>query len=478
MNPEEQAAVAAFQAALVRFGSIELVQGPVDARDALSQLAAVLASEPTGGDYPVAPVQVLEMSETWGLEFDALWLTGFDDETWPPPVDPNPFIPMEWHRKYKLPAGTPEVELERAQRVTQRLLISADRVIVSHAMRDGDRSLGASPLVRGIERLELQRLDLAALEGEESLLRGSAQLESLVDERAPPLRLDEQVRGGTRVLKLQATCPFRAYGELRLGATALQAEQPFLDARLRGTLLHASLERLWRRLRSSQALQALDAGAMESILARATEEAIESIELAHGRVLKPRRRSVEVARLARTMRDWLEVERARASFEIHALEAERTVTLAAMGLRTRADRIDRLADGALVIIDYKSGGAERRAPACWLGVRPDEPQVPLYALAEQQPLAGVFIGHVRPGSSEFSGAASGPGIVPDVAGDADGQQLVRLRVLWRESLERLAAAFAGGDARVDPKHGNQTCRRCELGPLCRIAEATAEVPDG
>jgi hypothetical protein len=130
-----------------------------------------------------------------------------------------------------------------------------------------------------------------------------------------------------------------------------------------------------------------------------------------------------------------------------------------------------------VIIDYKSGAGERRAPGAWSGARPDEPQLPLYALAETKPLAGLFIAHVRPGRPGFSGVARAAGIVPDVGGDAEGAgtmpRVNELRARWRESLERLAADYAGGDARVDPKHGWQTCRRCELALLCRVAERAA-----
>ena len=41
---------------------------------------------------------------------------------------------------------------------------------------------------------------------------------------------------------------------------------------------------------------------------------------------------------------------------------------------------------------------------------------------------------------------------------------------WKAELESLGAAFASGDARVDPKRGQDTCKQCEQQPLCRIAE--------
>ena len=43
---------------------------------------------------------------------------------------------------------------------------------------------------------------------------------------------------------------------------------------------------------------------------------------------------------------------------------------------------------------------------------------------------------------------------------------------WRQVLHRLMADFLAGDATIDPKDGNNTCKKsfCELHPLCRIGE--------
>ena len=45
--------------------------------------------------------------------------------------------------------------------------------------------------------------------------------------------------------------------------------------------------------------------------------------------------------------------------------------------KVRIDRVDRLADDARVLIDYKTGAATTD----WRGDRPDNPQLPIYALA-------------------------------------------------------------------------------------------------
>jgi hypothetical protein len=52
---------------------------------------------------------------------------------------------------------------------------------------------------------------------------------------------------------------------------------------------------------------------------------------------------------------------------------------------------------------------------------------------------------------------------------------------WKKELYALGSGFASGDARVDPKKLLQTCRYCDLQPLCRVYEkvnALAESEDG
>ena len=56
------------------------------------------------------------------------------------------------------------------------------------------------------------------------------------------------LNAGLRSLQLQQDCPFRAQAEMRLGATPLETPSDGIDPRLRGQLLHKSLELLWREL--------------------------------------------------------------------------------------------------------------------------------------------------------------------------------------------------------------------------------------
>ncbi len=69
------------------------------------------------------------------------------------------------------------------------------------------------------------------------------------------------------------------------------------------------------------------------------------------------------------------------------------------------DRSTRLADGSRMVIDYKTGIPKLSQ---WFGDRPDEPQLPLYALAESD-VAAVAFAQIRKGDARFPGIAAEAG---------------------------------------------------------------------
>ena len=174
--------------------------------------------------------------------------------------------------------------------------------------------------------------------------------------------------------------------------------------------------------------------------------------------------------LLQLLPQWLEVELESSPFQV--IRTEHKLSDRAIGplrLDVRVDRIDApmidhvelpeatkdRAPGQL-IIDYKTGNIPSGA---WKGDRPDEPQLPLYAvLAEDRPIGGIAIARLKVGEMELK-----PRSEKEFAG-----QLPQ----WRKVLTALAESFAAGDTAVDPKNGD-TCRNCAQMPLCRIRETNA-----
>src|SRR5213078_2841273 len=116
-------------------------------------------------------------------------------------------------------------------------------------------------------------------------------------------------------------------------------------------------------------------------------------------------------------------------------------------------------------IDYKTGGM--MTPRQWEGPRPDDPQLPLYAVAAPEELAAVTFAKLRPGDMKFLGYSRAEHLLPNVTLYRDWPKLLEQ---WKKDAEALGQAFAAGDAHVDPKEELKTCRRCDLQTLCRVYE--------
>src|SRR5690606_20962719 len=98
-------------------------------------------------------------------------------------------------------------------------------------------------------------------------------------------------------------------------------------------------------------------------------------------------REIERRRLQALLERWSALEAARSPFAVQALEHEVSVTAGGIRLRLRLDRVDRV-DGALVVLDYKTGAVR---PQRLLDERLTEPQLPLYAMADEAIRAVLFV---------------------------------------------------------------------------------------
>ena len=151
------------------------------------------------------------------------------------------------------------------------------------------------------------------------------------------------------------------------------------------------------------------------------------------------------------------MERERASFEVVSIEEKTDLNIGGLELSGRIDRMDRLLEGDMrgthALIDYKTGG--RVTPNAWLGARPDEPQLPLYAVTAKEHISAVVFAKLRHGDMKMAGFALREKEFPGVKQAQSWDGLMRG---WKAELENLAAGFAAGAAQVDPKNGRATCR--------------------
>jgi ATP-dependent helicase/nuclease subunit B len=406
-----------------------------------------------------------QLTDPW-LAYDGLWVTGCDEARWPPPIDPIPLLPLGLQRQYGVIAASADAQLQFAENLQQRWLARARRCVFSCADPGDGRGAAPSSLLAAIEEMHLQ---VEPRPHWFEQLRLAPVREQLNDEQAPAFGVDEKTRG-VATLKAQSRCAFRAFAETRLAAEALERPLPGFNQRERGELLHDALQRIWSEVGDSTRLIELVSRPDEltQLLRESARRAI--AQLCRRRDPGLRWRERERVRLQGLLAKWLDLECARAPFAIDRLEQGSEVARHAdLEFRVRVDRIDRLLDGSRVLIDYKTGAANPD----WRGERPDNPQLPVYALLHRQKLVAVAYGRVNAAECGFVIESERGGIFPGkrpskMEGAASFADLIEV---WSRRVEKLAQDFADGRAAVDPTAS--ACRSCHLHGLCRVPSALA-----
>ena len=451
LDSDEFQVRAKWHEALGELARLERVANEWSFHEALAHLRRLCENTLFQPETPEAPIQVLGVLESAGLAFDCLWVSGLTDEAWPLDARPNPFLPIAAQKAAGVPEAAAETSLALDRRITEGWQRAAAEVVFSYPTKVEDRDLAPSPLIAGIAE---GKLDIPADPRLRDLLFKNRNITSLKDAHGPPVPAGP-VRGGTRVLADQAACPFRAFAKWRLGAEPLEEPAPGLDARERGSLVHALMKLLWDELKGSRALRE----DLEPAIRRAAEAAVKEAGL-EGRLA-----GLERQRLARLAREWLNVEKSRRDFEVAFTEQKRDLKIADLTFSSRIDRMDRLPDGSHVLIDYKTGYA---SPKHWEPPRPDDPQLPLYASASQEELGAVAFAKLKPGDLKFSGYSRTEKLLPNVQVYRDWRGLL---ASWKKEAAALGASFAAGEAKVDPKYDLKTCALCDLQTLCRVFES-------
>ena len=226
---------------------------------------------------------------------------------------------------------------------------------------------------------------------------------------------------------------------------------------------------------------AQDATARRELVSRCACAAVAARAEVLPEVYTPKVAELERERLTRRVLIWLDIETGRTPFRVLESEREHLLTIGPLSLTTRIDRIDALAEGGRLLLDYKTGSVKLQS---WLEERPDDPQLPLYAVGARADLAAVAYACLKPGETGFLGLAARAGM-PEGIGvyaekrnkPADAPEWDALLAYWERNLVRLAEGYAGGDARVDPKRP-ETCERCHLSTVCRIHELRGAELDG
>ncbi len=428
----------------------------------LKKLVSRTLFQPQSDDLPI---QILGILETTGIEFDHLWVAGLNDEIWPAPATPNPFIPIHLQRKYNMPHATSDRELNYSIGVTKRFIASAKEIIFSYSKFEGDRQLAPSYLITPYPE---SNLSLSNYDPIENQLYKTKNLEYFIDDDGPPI-LNEEVSGGSWILKSQATCPFQAFAKFRLHARPLEESQIGLAPHERGSLVHEVLAFFWKEIKTQSQLCALNNIELEMSIENAIDEALRKIKLKKPITLQSRLILLEKHRLKDLIKQWLTLEKLRQPFNIVSCEQKESLKVGKLELNIQIDRIDELEDGSCLIIDYKTGNAAIKS---WFSDRPNEPQLPLYSILYKQNIGGILFAQIRADEIGFKGLTSLSKTVPGAITIAalkmpEFDDWPELIAYWENIIQKLAADFYDGIAKVDPKEP-ASCLSCHLHEFCQV----------
>jgi len=453
------------------------VMGAAEAAALLRDLADGVLFEP---QELRAGLIVIDPQTCAGMSFDALWVCGLDTARWPSPASPDPFLPREWQKTQHMPGATAEIAAAEAKALLERLCRSADEVVLSVPRFEGEAPLLPSALLAGIRRGDAPDCWSAPAPAA-AIFAARPGLEHLVDGSMPAVAAEESSRGGAKLLEVQSACPFRAQAEFRLGARPLEDPELGVAASDRGELVHAVLARIWRELGAQPALRRLSAHDLRATIQGAiAAEAARVLQSAQG--FMRHLLEIEAGWLMARVTELLVQDFERPPFSVESVEQDHAIAIGGLTLQLRIDRIDRLTDGSLAVIDYKTGADA--GPDAWFGERPRLPQLPLYAEAVgADRVSAVAFGRVRTGDTGYSGiardAATFAGLTnPGSRGwPVEHSSWEELLGAWRRRLTTLASEHATGDARLAPDPV-RACRYCQLGVLCRIGETRLGIAKG
>lgn len=468
-----------FKDVLTQFSALDTWLGAVDAMSALHRLTQLCQAHIFQPQTVRLPnITVMGMLEASAQPLDGAWIMGMNDHLWPPLSRTNALIPAELQRQARTPNASSEVQMAFASQIHQRLLQSAKQVIFSYARQEGERLLRVSPLIQAIP--ETSATPLSATLAETLAGSQTPDWQWLEDHLAPPVQEGEHISGGTGLLRAQALCPVWAFYQYRLKARKLETPHNGLDVMQRGDLIHRVLAAFWTQ-QATLDWQTVDAENLKSKLDHIAAEVIAEFNQAFAQPFSAVFCQLEAERLSKLALTWLwEVERERPqAFTVTLVEQTFKPFIEGIQVKLVIDRVDTLADGRLVVVDYKTGSMPDFKN--WASDKISEPQLPIYAafLLQDAEIAAVCFGKLRLTDGGFTGVAAEDDIVPGIkAFNHEKNKLFDPEQFpdwpsvlshWRTQITRTAQSLKAGDAAVIFE-SEQDLGYCDVLPLLRLPE--------
>jgi ATP-dependent helicase/nuclease subunit B len=401
----------------------------------LSALASETIYQP---EARAGVVQLLGPLEAAGMHFDSLWVSGLGADDWPPAAHPLTLVSRQLQRQHAMPDSTPEDTLDYARRVLDRLVTSADRVMLSWPESSEEFENSASPL---IARYTVENDGAVHDPGWHAIdLIGKQETEEHSDDPVPAIQEDEVVAGGAYTVQRQITEPFSAFAHGRLRVSELDTVTTGLSPSQRGSLIHKVLHSVFADTPSQEAMRQWTASDRQGRIQNAVDSSLKEY-LWHADPVLDRMLALERDRLCALVDTFISQELTRSTFAIHAVEQEIEFDQSGVRLSLRIDRIDRLADQSLLIADYKTGKPKNLLDRHG---DPREIQLVVYSCALAERIGGLVLINIDSRSIKYSGSTA--------SGEWDAKradQWTKRLSAWQARVSTAMQQIARGDARIN-----------------------------
>jgi probable DNA repair protein len=453
---------------------------PLNAAQALRSLRAHCRYTTLALGKRQAPTLLLTPVNATGMSFTHLWCLQMTDAFWPGEQRPHPYLPLTLQREHGMPAASPDAALLESRALFEGLLRhTSTEVMCSYAAVSEDLPQRPTTLLpANLIARDLPPVPAAALHPLVTEQLGR-HLELVADATALPVRTVNN-GGGANLIASQSACPFQAFARYRLNLREVPELEFGIPHHAIGSCVHEAMQVFWTRLQSSETLHALTEAELERQLREALRPALARVARDYPLLMSPALQTLEETRLAQLLLRWLDAEKQRAPFTLQSTELPLQLQLSGLKLDLRIDRVDRLADGSVAIVDYKTG---RRLSRDWDSERPEAPQLLMYELAWSQqdqaaPSHALLYAQLNVEATGYAGIAGDDSLGLPLAMErftSAAPNWNELRAYWQRVLTLLADEFLQGYAAVQPAR-RDSCTYCHYRALCRI-DALPETED-
>jgi ATP-dependent helicase/nuclease subunit B len=312
---------------------------PRDLPALLRERMDLVPVRPPWGGHP--RVAIYGLIEARMSRADLVICAGLTEGTWPGSPSPDPLLPPAVLRRLGVPGADFRVGLSAHDLAAA---LGAPEVVLSWSRRDDAGPVIPSRFVLRVQAMLGERL------AEEHAETGAPGLAAAIDvipripphPRPRPMPAPEQRRvdiSATNLDRLRSD-PYQFYANAILRLSRLDALDAEPSAPLKGTAAHAVLDRWHRANGDLPALRAIAGEELDKLSAH------------------PLMRALWRPRLMAAL-EWIggQIETQEAEGRIVAgTELEGHMLFDGVRVHGRADRLDRLPDGTVAVIDYKTGG--------------------------------------------------------------------------------------------------------------------------